>query len=430
MYWRTRRLHLGFESFLEYGMKRRMHRKNALHALAARRRHANPAYMSPVLRHRPPRPDVSATFDGDDDMTRNQDESSTAFAQMTSRLSNLSDLSGLNKYSNLDMTMFHAAKLQQQKRAQYLTSLSIQEIVNDAKSALVMYGRSGNGDGLKVKTIEYQQAQDSVALLFAFRRLYHRSIYITRQRKVRALLRAARLKSVFALWKDMWGAHVKVEVALEPHVQRVIEQMKTVKKRIALRKFQLFIHYGKKEKEHLFRYNLRIRSKPVFLRALHLIRCAAYVKCFLALKSHYVSHSPTAVHFRQAEIQQVSHSLRLGFRHWRHWYKARNSARRDGFQAESSRHILMAVLLQRSAIWHLVQQSSRSSSGAVAAASTSTAMSTDTFFSLPAIRHMHFTAPMVSRIVQLTQLRRALYKLRKIGKTSRVLSSTFCDNIC
>lgn len=416
MYWRTRRLHLGFESFLEYGMKRRMHRKNALHALAARRRHTNPAYMSPVLRHRPMRPsalDGSGFADDDPAQDGDNEESSAAFAQLTSKLHNLSDLSGLNKYSSVDMTMFNASQRQQQKRAQYLTSLSIQEIINDAKSALVMYGRGGDGDSLKVKTREYQQAQDAVALLFAFRRLYHRSIYISRQQKVRAMLRTVKIKSVFSMWKEMWTARLKVEVALEPHVQRVVENMKFVKKRIALRKFQDFVHYGKREKEHLSHYQRRIRSKPVFLKAIHLIRCAAYVKCFNALKTHYVTHSPTPVHFRQADNQKVSHSLRSGFGHWRRWYTARNSSRLNGFQAESSRHILMAMLLQRSAIWHLVQQNNRGSAGA--SASSSTAMSTDTFLNLPAIRHMHFTAPLVNRTVQLTQLRRALHKLRMIG---------------
>jgi hypothetical protein len=43
-------------------------------------------------------------------------------------------------------------------------------------------------------------------------------------------------------------------------------------------------------------------------------------------------------------------------------------------------------------------------------------MSTDTFFALPVVRSMHMTAALTARTVHQLQLRRALHRLRTVGK--------------
>jgi hypothetical protein len=282
--------------------------------------------------------------------------------------------------------------------------------VLDAKSALLTFSRGGNNDAtFRVKTREYLQAQDTVALLFAFRRLYHRSIYITRQRRVRLLVRRSCLASVMALWKSAWAAVATVEKALEPRVQRVLEEMKYVKKHIALRKLRTHVHWSRRDREKLQRYASRIRAKPVYLRALHTIRCAAFVKCFLVLKQNYVSFSPTVSEQRRSDQHCAAYSLRFALRIWRLWYRSRSDSRRRGLRSESARRSLMGVLLHRAQIWHIVQPNKHSAT---------TSMSTDTFFDLPAVRSMHLTKDILTQTVHHFQLRRALHRLSAVGKNS------------
>jgi hypothetical protein len=412
-------LHSGFESFLEFGMKRRMHRKNALHALAARRRHTNVSHMAPILRHRPAR--LHPREDGDSDAG-----DASALSQSER---GLSDLSRLNKYSTLDMTMFNVSQRQEAKRAHYLTSLSIRDIVLDAKSALLTFSRGGNNeDAFRVKTREYLQAQDTVALLFAFRRLYHRSIYITRQRRVRLLVRRSCLANVMTMWKSAWSAVATVEKALEPRVQRVLEEMKYVKKQLALRKLRTNVHWSRRDREKLQRFATRIRSKPVYLRAVHTIRCAAFVKCFLVLKQNYISYSPTVAEQRRSDQHRAAYSARFALRLWHLWYRSRSAARRRGLRSDSARRSLMGLLLHRAQIWHLVQPNKHSAA---------TSMSTDTFFDLPAVRNMHLTKDILTQTVHHFQLRRALHRLSSIGKKDFVpidgcmfLAIDFCYHLC
>ena len=259
-FWRRRRLHFGFESFLEYGMKRRMHRKNALHALAARRRHANSAHMAPIQRHKPARPAgsgggansshfVSMNFDESHSDHESEYLHSDSIV-LSPQLSRLSDLDKLNKYSNLDMSMLDMEKRHRAKQAQYFTSLSIRDIIHDHKSALLMYSRGGtNAYNLRAKTEEYIQAQDAVALLFAFRRFYHRAIYITRQRKIRLLIRKQRLFASMGVWKAMYAERAKTEDALRPQVEFALQEMKIAKKRIAFRKLHRFVHYSQRDND-------------------------------------------------------------------------------------------------------------------------------------------------------------------------------------
>jgi hypothetical protein len=398
MFWRRRRLHMGFESFLEYRLKRRMHRKNALHALAARRHHANVLHMAPILRHRPRR--IIGASDSEGGGGDDSDADHTA--------SNLSDLKGLNKYSALDMTLLSgSARRQTAKRAHYLTSLSIRDIIYDAKAAVLAFSRGGNTDAYKVKAADYTQAQDTVALLFAFRRLYHRSIYISRQRRVRASLRRARIAAVMALWKQSWAARASVERALEPRLVRIVEEMRVVKMRLALRRLHWYVHVSRREKEQLHRYGQRIRSKAVYLRALHTMRCKAYVKCFQALKQNYVSYSPSIAEQRRSDLHHADYAQRHTLRGWRQWYQARSALRRHGLRGEANQRALMGLLLHRANLWHLVQPGRHS--GGVG-------MTPESFMLLPAVQQMHMTQDITRRCVQQLQLRRVLHRLRAVGR--------------
>lgn len=427
-FWRRRRLHFGFESFLEYGMKRRMHRKNALHALAARRRHANSTHMTPILRHRPARSNLNTSTSHIVSTSHFSDEENEADSSypdssgvLSPQLSKLSDLDKLNKYSNLDMSMLDMEKRHRAKQAQYFTSLSIRDILNDTKSALLVYSRGGtNAYNLRAKTQEYLQAQDSVALLFAFRRFYHRAIYITRQRKLRLLRRKQRLSACLAIWKAMYAERAQTEQALQPQVEFALEEMKVARKRIALRKLKRFVHYSQRDTARKARFAARICSKQIYLRAFHALRCLAFVKCFDVLKSNYVKNSPTVEELRHSAFHHQYFSVQSAFKGWRRWLKTCAATRLNGFQSQTSRQLLMNTLLQRSHIRHLVQDTRHHSHNhhhsSGSGRGNTINMSPDTFFSLPAIRQLRLKPSMLKHTVHLTQLKRALRRLRKIGE--------------
>ena len=380
-------------------MKRRMHRKNALHALALRRRHLQPQFMSPVLRH-PRSAGTAVSLRG----LFTEDELAEASLQ-SSPPTNMSQLSGIRRFANLDASLRHTAQ-----RAQYSTSLSIREIVNDAKAAILTFSRGGNNaNSLLVKTHEYLRAQDAVALLFAFRRFYHRSIYITRQQRVRKNLRQRRMSSVLTLWREMWAARVSAETALEPQLARIIEELKYVKLRGGLRKLQRNIAISRRESASLREVSVRFHSKPIFLRALHMVRCAAYVKSFFTLKQHYIRSSPTQAEQLRSELHCESYHMRTAVRTWRQWSGRCSHARKSGLRSEANRRALMGLLLRESRVWHIVQPSRPGGS---------TSMSTDTFFELPVVRSMHLTTAAVRHTVDAFQLRRALHRLGHFGKLS------------
>ncbi|KAJ1428250.1 hypothetical protein B484DRAFT_396908 [Ochromonadaceae sp. CCMP2298] len=401
-HWRVSRLHRGFEAVLEFGVRKRLYRRNALHALAARRRHVDVAAMRPILQHRTTSAPTSAPTSA---YASTFPSASTSFLQSPKSLHDTINSTNMS----LSISMLGAADRLHVKEMQYLTSLSIRAVVADVRGAILVYSRSGCRDLLRVKTTQYLAAQDSIALLFAFRRLYHRSIYIKRLRGVRLMQRHRYKTAAMALWRGQWAARTSADQALEPRILAVYQHMGVWKQRQAMRQLALNIQLMHRDREHLASYRLHVRTKSTFLRAVAILRCPALVKTFYALKGNYRTGTLPPQESYKAHLHQQAFSMRAAMRRWKGWFKYINASRLGGFKGPSQA-LLQTVLLDEAV-------------GTTRDRADYHHLSAEHFLALPAVRRMHLHSRLVSRTLLLSRLRRAFHLLRRVGTSPRVFFS-------
>ena len=367
-HWRTKRLRMGFEVCLEHAMKRRMRRRNGLHALALRRLHSNPHHMSPTLRTRR----VGPTSDSSD-------------------------------ASTISINRTHV------QDARYSTSMSMREVLYNVKLAIFVYSRSGhNSDTLRVKMDDYVGAQDSVALLFHFRRLHLRCVLLPRAKTVERMVEHRVLRSSFGLWSETWTGRLSWELSRQPAVESAQRRILVVRTMFAFRRLRRHIKLSRDRKQRLSRYSSEIKSKTVFVRALHMIRCPAYLKCFLSLKQNYLEQSLPPAEFRKAEELNRMLRRRSSLSDFRRRVASIRSGRLGSFRNDLGRAFLQKLLMR---------------GGTRLLLRVEDYITTSTFFALPAVKHMYIPVHMIQQVMDMMKLHVAMRRLRIVAKSPRIFFS-------
>jgi len=161
--------------------------------------------------------------------------------------------------------------------------------------------------------------QSLLSMLFYMRRFYKRTFHVSRTNKVKQLMSQSMQKRTFKFLHtrqtSLAAAHEvlisKAELLCEAKLQRAFRKAyKCIK---SLKGLNL------RQTNQLQRLNVRINLNPSALRAMHLIRCASFVKFFLAIKEHYEWAEITYDEIKRSERHSYLYALRTRLHRWVQW---------------------------------------------------------------------------------------------------------------
>lgn len=191
----------------------------------------------------------------------------------------------------------------------------------------------------------------------------------------------------------------------------VLLQVLTLRLRQAFRRLHTHVSLARTDKEQRYKLNHRIRSNPVYVRALYLIRNPLFVRCFDVLKRNYLKNGllPSRKQYFDEfkEQQSVSHH----FRHWRKWCSGL-SAQRLHRSKGAHRDLVLLALYQKRHPHHFTTHLASQHNTAHAITQ-----------SFPNLSALHISQHTANKAANLIAMRRAMGRLKRWGKATRVYFS-------
>jgi hypothetical protein len=140
---------------------------------------------------------------------------------------------------------------------------------------------------------DYLYAQDLIALMFHFRRLYRRTLLFSRFSHISSQHSLLCQKSTFQLWYSYYERRRERTSSFEPFISSIFTKKLEKLKKEAF--YQLLNNISIKKRQKLYFENLRKRllSKKIFLIAANMIARPWYLRCFLYWKEKWEESSIT-----------------------------------------------------------------------------------------------------------------------------------------
>lgn len=332
-------LRRGFESWMEFNLKSRMQRKNALQAFAWRRTHVDRGSMAMSIARNTRR---SLFF------TQAETTSDESFALTTEQLQERIKLAIDYKTSLSVRKLLQVAQLQY--RSQYQDRRPIDtNTTSPSQRKLMLANRSVNynyssGTIGVLKLQQYHSAQDLVALMFAFRRFFHRTTLLKRFALLRNNSAITHAKKAFHGWRMALSHRRRYLLGLEPQLDLAHQRILDLRAARAFKFIKRNVSLNRQERAMLAQCKQRIFAASAGRRAVYLFRFPLLVRCFMQLKNDFLREG-VPMEMNEAAAGLFRHiGRRRALHKWLAWQRVRAARRLSVFRRGSFAAITERVL--------------------------------------------------------------------------------------
>ena len=192
----------------------------------------------------------------------------------------------------------------------------------------------------------YDHNVNLLCLLFAMRRLFKRTVYEARVRQIQELAALTMTRRTYQVMKSHRAAMVANQDAFQLKAEQHCHVVQQRAIRFALERFVYFPTLLRREAQLLQLIRARIVQNPMALKALHLIRCSAFVKFFVAIQNNYHYSDITDEEIKLSERHKCHYALQTRLRRWVHWKRDVSDQRVNAKNYCHYRYILLKKRVQ------------------------------------------------------------------------------------
>jgi len=163
------------------------------------------------------------------------------------------------------------------------------------------------------------QCQRFVCLFFATRRWFVRARYVPRQKALRKQAHALLVKKTFAAWTLKAVKRQKEDEEMDVRADAKRQELLHTKVKRAFKKLRRWVKIMENERREEMLLKRRLTAKPLYLRAAYMLRCAALVKGFFCMLTHYKQMEITAEEIRMTDAHHLTRRLQKAVSRWCRW---------------------------------------------------------------------------------------------------------------